>query len=105
MFPIANDMFGVHVLVKAVGVKELEVRLVDGNAHPTRLASSTLSSRTAFSSLCRRALVKCGVLWVHLCLKIADSKYLSKCRTSGQTEIFDMYILLSLTLTSESRLQ
>ncbi|GMK57668.1 hypothetical protein CspeluHIS016_0405020 [Cutaneotrichosporon spelunceum] len=29
MFTIANDMFGVHVLVKAIGLKELEVRIVD----------------------------------------------------------------------------
>ncbi|BEJ17455.1 hypothetical protein CspHIS471_0608560 [Cutaneotrichosporon sp. HIS471] len=54
MFAIANDMFGVHVLVKAIGVRELEVQLIN-TVLMMRLVSSTDLSRMILEDLPRVA--------------------------------------------------
>jgi hypothetical protein len=51
MFAIANDMFGVHVLVKAVGVRELEVRPIHGLADSQARIVDTLVSYGIYNSM------------------------------------------------------
>ncbi|KLT41556.1 ARM repeat-containing protein [Cutaneotrichosporon oleaginosum] len=76
MFAIANDMFGVHVLVKAVGIKELEVASVQVCADSQAHIVAAMVSYGIYESLQTGA----RKVW---------RPYLSKCRAAGETEIFE----------------
>lgn len=87
---IANNKFGAHVLVKAVGIKELEVSSGTGCKSDTSqgLISDALIKYGIFESMQTGA----RKVWRPVSEdghSTANPQYLGKCRSSNESDIFN----------------